>query len=387
MADYKKIVLTGGPCAGKTTAEAIVKEELTKLGYKVFFLSETATDLLKSGISPETVGLYEFQKAIADLQLKKEAAFDTIIKALPDEDKPILICDRGVNDNKAFCANNEMFEKILYDLNVNAAKIRDSYDAVFHLVTAAKGAEQYYGNATNPNRRENLEEARIADTKLINAWTGHSHLRVIDNEGKDIHQKFSKLISDITHFLGEPNPFEIERKFIIKKPDLTYLENLPNCHKVKIAQTYLESNNPNIERRVRQKNDNGAITYYYTEKSRISDIKRIEHEKRITSEEYSNLLLEQDYYTRTVVKDRYCLMENNQYFEIDVYPYWNDQCILEIELENENQDIIFPDFLHIMQEVTNDLRYTNHNFAIMNSKEFSVLQIEDDELNDIDIDL
>ena len=34
-----------------------------------------------------------------------------------------------------------MFEKILYYLNVNPAKIRDSYDAVFHLVTAAKGAE------------------------------------------------------------------------------------------------------------------------------------------------------------------------------------------------------------------------------------------------------
>ena len=44
---FAKVVLTGGPCAGKTSALTKIEEELIEKGYKVFIVSETATELIK----------------------------------------------------------------------------------------------------------------------------------------------------------------------------------------------------------------------------------------------------------------------------------------------------------------------------------------------------
>lgn len=48
--DIKRIVLTGGPCAGKTTGIAILRDRLASLGYKVIVLEEPATALMQSGV-------------------------------------------------------------------------------------------------------------------------------------------------------------------------------------------------------------------------------------------------------------------------------------------------------------------------------------------------
>ena len=50
-------------------------------------------------------------------------------------------------------------------------------------------------------------------------------------------------------------------------------------------------------------------------------------------------------------------------FEIDVYPFWNDRAIMEIELDDEGQEIIFPPEIQIIREVTSDKRYTNSSLA------------------------
>jgi predicted ATPase len=44
-----RVLMTGGPCAGKTTAIADVKADLTQLGYKVLVVPEAATLLMKGG--------------------------------------------------------------------------------------------------------------------------------------------------------------------------------------------------------------------------------------------------------------------------------------------------------------------------------------------------
>ena len=117
-------------------------------------------------------------------------------------------------------------------------ELRDGYDAVFHMVTAAKGAERFYTTANNKVRTESPEQARALDDKLLAAWTGHPHLRVIGNTGS-FEDKLKHLVAEIRSFLGEPRPMEIERKFLIEYPDIKWLESLPNCRKVDIIQTYL----------------------------------------------------------------------------------------------------------------------------------------------------
>ncbi len=75
------------------------------------------------------------------------------------------------------------------------------------------------------------------------------HLRIIDNS-TDFDKKMLRLVTEIA-FLGEPEPFEIEKKFLIEYPDINILESLPNCQKVEILQMYL-MNNDTDEVRIRQ---------------------------------------------------------------------------------------------------------------------------------------
>ena len=318
-----KIVLTGGPCAGKTTAMNWIQNNFVKQGYKVIFIPETATELITSGFAPwDTRTNIDFQDIVLKLQLEKERIFEAAAKSLPNE-KILLVCDRGIMDNKAYMSKKD-FNNLLKKNKLDEIQLRDSYDAVFHLVTAAKGAKEYY-NLDNEARTETNEEASRLDDLLISSWTGHPHLRIIDNTC-DFEEKMKRLMREIAATLGEPNPYEIERKFLIEMPDLEYLESLPNCEKVKIVQTYLKSNDDE-EIRIRQRGNNGSYTYSKTRKINIDSLKRIEIENRLTSEEYINELLNADPSRGQIIKDRYCLCYKSQYFEIDVYPFWKDKAI------------------------------------------------------------
>ena len=80
-----------------------------------------------------------------------------------------------------------MWQEITSAVGVTTQQLRDErYDAVLHLVSAADGAEQFYTTSNNAQRLEKADEkglqiARMLDKKVIEAWTGHPHLRVINN--------------------------------------------------------------------------------------------------------------------------------------------------------------------------------------------------------------
>lgn len=359
------IVLTGGPCAGKTTARSLITENFSKFGYKVLFVPETATELIDGGIYPsgkkEGMGLggIEFQYELMKLQLAKEEIFRETARKM-DAPKVLIVCDRGLFDSLAYITKPEL-KLVLNKLGLSEIEARDRYDAVFHLVTAANGAEEAYTNANNAARTETPEEAILLDNKLINAWTGHPHLRIIDNR-TDFDGKMNHLLKEISHFLGEPEPYEIERKFLIKYPDTVLLDQLPNCECVQILQTYLQSS-PGVERRIRQRGNDGAYIYLRTEKRPISPLVRVETESHISEREYRNLLMEADPALSPIRKTRYCLTYENQYLEIDLYPFWKDRAILEVELADADAQIKLPDYLHIIREVTDDERYKNYSLA------------------------
>ena len=257
------------------------------------------------------------------------------------------------------------FNRLLKSINLNESTLRDSYDAVFHLVTAAKGAKEFYTLANNQARMENIQEAIQKDSKTLNCWNGHPHLRIIDNS-TDFDSKLNRLLTEISLFLGEPVPFEIERKFLISMPDISILENHSNISKIEIIQTYLKSG-ANEEVRVRQRGNRGSYSYTKTTKQSISGMKRIEKEERINESEYLNLLMSADTNKRQIRKTRHCLVWQNQYFEIDIYPYWKDKAIMEIELTHEDQEIHFPDFIEFIKDVTDDENYKNSNLANLNN--------------------
>ena len=360
MPKITKLVITGGPCGGKSTALSKIEKYFTCLGYRVVFIGETATEMMKNGVAPWIGTNTDFQIALLNMQRSKEEIYTHWANQL-DDTHVLLVCDRGALDSKAYMSEEE-FAVVLSALQENEIELRDKYDAVFHLVTAANGAEEFYSTANNTTRTEAAATAVTIDNKLIAAWTGHPHLRVIDNSST-FEEKIQRLLLEIASFLGEPEPYEIERKFLIAYPDLAFLETLPNCAKVDIIQTYLCSNHPNTEKRVRQRGRYGQYIFTETTKKRISEVKRIETERRITQTEYLALLMSADTTLRQIKKTRYCLSYANQYLEVDVYPFWQNCAILEVEMSDENKEIVFPDYIHVLREVTEELSYSNRMLA------------------------
>ena len=126
-----KIVITGGPCGGKTTAMSWIQNAFTRMGYAVLFVDETATQLISGGAAPWlSTSNRDFQWRLLELQLNKEKTFVEIAKTMKS-DKILVVCDRAALDNRAYMTAQD-FRFVLRQMNTNEVALRDQYDAVFH---------------------------------------------------------------------------------------------------------------------------------------------------------------------------------------------------------------------------------------------------------------
>lgn len=351
------LVLTGGPCSGKTTAIATIEKELSARGYYVLIVPETATELISNGIRPfgNCLDSLSFQKIVFEKQSHKETLYLEVAKKIP-ADKIVILYDRGLMESKTYMSMED-FNKLLEFFKTDEISVKDRYDAVFHLVTAADGAEKYYTLENNLARTETPEQARSLDRKGIENWTGHPHLRVIDNS-TNFSQKISRLMAEVYSVLGNPVPVEIERRFLVQKPDLADISKHVSITTVNIVQTYLKSKD-GTEVRLRQRGINGSYFYYLTEKTEVSNLTRVEKEQKISERQYIESLNLADTSLKQIVKKRACFVYSNQYFELDLFDFSDDKAIVEIELTSESDTIRFPEFLHVIREITNDLSYRN----------------------------
>lgn len=368
MKEITKIVLTGGPCAGKTSAMTILTEQLLRYGVRVIEVREQATALKQSGKTPENMGSYEFHSLLFANQLAEEE--EALRQAEECEESKVLIaCDRGLLDSRAYVTKEE-FDRYSSSYGLNEEKLRNRYDAVFHMVTAADGAQEYYTLQNNDARSEDLEQARALDMEILSLWVGATHLRVIENHGS-FADKLKHLLAEVVAVLGIPEPLEIERKFLIEYPDLEQLNSIKACRRVPITQAYLNTPDEGLFR-VRKRGEGSDALYIKTVKHKINDIKRIEIEDYISKEEYNSYLDQKEYVDGIISKDRYCLVWHGQYFELDVYPFWIDKATLEIELLSENQEYELPDFLTLIRDVTTEKQFRNKYLAVLYHKFFAV---------------
>lgn len=374
------IVLTGGPCGGKTTALAMLRQKMVEYGVEVFVVPETATLLFTNGFNPEvlsaTLGISrELQKRILLHQIRTEDLWKELIK-LHGSKRALLICDRGAMDGAAYVGKAE-FEAMLHDLSIALVEIQNKrYHAVFHMVTAANGVESEY-NLDNPARHEDLETALLLDQKTLNAWTGHEHLKIISNyeysnsgEKKVItfEQKLDNLLRQVCGAVGIPAPLEIERKFCLEQSLDTALFPVPHLSEARIEQDYLVSSSPNLERRVRKIQYLNTVfpseaLFVYTEKVRKTNMSRLETERIISATEYLELLVQKDSCKQTIKKTRYSFVWEAQYFQLDRFIQPTALDIVEVELTTESDVIQWPSFLGQAIEVTDNLEFTNSFLA------------------------
>ena len=364
MTDHiKRIVLTGGPCAGKTTALVRIVDHFSNLGFKVFTVPEVPTLYSQGGwsyLTPNPRLYYEGELSILQTQLALEDSFMRLAETCT---KPaFVVCDRGTMDISAYISP-DMWHDITSRCSTDSNALRRRYDAVLHLVSAADGAEQYYTLATNANRYEQANEeglrlARDLDKKVNRAWTGHPHLRVINNHD-NFDTKLNRVLKEISNVMGIPQPIEHERTYVVE-----VVGELPESIESEITQTYLVAD-PDCEVRLRRRDWGGEVVNVHKTKKRISPTEVLETERQVSNALYESLLQQADPYRSTIRKTRRSFIWRGQYFEIDTFHEPIDGLtLLETKGVAKQESVNFPPFLRVVEEVTGNRQYYNYNIAL-----------------------
>ena len=194
------LVLTGGPCGGKSTGMTMIKKELELDGYTVYTVPEVPTILISGGCAyPGENGgelLMEFETGLIALQMSIEESFLRI--AASTGCKSVVIFDRAIMDIPAYLPA-QAWKDVLARNSLTEDSLADRYDMVLHMQTAAEGAEQFYTTANNVARTETAAQARELD-KRINANWGRCckhKVEVATNKGTTFDQKIEKAVKAV----------------------------------------------------------------------------------------------------------------------------------------------------------------------------------------------
>lgn len=354
-----RIVLTGGPAAGKTTVlSRILKEFRREDGWRVITIPETATELISGfGLKPfdNCMSMYKFQYFVISDQLHKEELALKGAEVVP-EDNILIIYDRAIFDDKAYVSDDE-FAEILSSFGKTEDEILSGYDAVIHLVSSAKGAEFAY-NLDNAARSESLEDAVKMDDLTLRAWSRHPVRYIIENYD-DFEVKITNAIAAINRVVGRPVKAPEKKKYLIKMPDCKVLLEKYSAVPVQMMQTYLTSSDESVERRIRQQSNGSEYLYFYTDKHTMPDGSKYITERPISLKEYVSRLMEYDYSYHSVKKCKYNFIYKEHRLAVDVYPFCDDKAVLYVYEKGGE----IPEGIEVIKDITNDEMYKNRRFA------------------------
>lgn len=157
-------------------------------------------------------------------------------------------------------------------------------------------------------------------------------------------------------------PLEKEFKFLIDYPDEAELASYPGSDCSQIDQVYLIS--PQGSLRIRKREwASGQIEYTKTCKYYVREHVRQEEEQVIDESSYQTLLLQADPACRVLQKRRWRIPYAGLVYEIDLYPFWHDRAVLEVEVEREDQPIPLAPFVRYVRDISQDRRYSNYNLS------------------------
>ena len=159
-------------------------------------------------------------------------------------------------------------------------------------------------------------------------------------------------------------PLEIERKYLIRRPDPDFLAGLPGCEMSRITQTYLVPEEDGFARRIRRRSTGeGGWQYTYTRKKRIGTGTHIELEDEISRERYEALQQEADPELHPIEKCRSCIPYAGRLLELDVYAFDEERATLEVELPSIDTPVSLPDWVELLADVTEYREFSNYALA------------------------
>jgi predicted ATPase len=162
----RRVVLTGGPGAGKTAVLEIIRHSLCE---HVVVLPESAGIVFGGGFprSAEAGVRRPAQRAIFFVQRELESAAES-------RNPAIVLCDRGTVDGAAYWPGPDT---LWSSVGVGRLTELARYDAVIHLRTPS--SEQGYDRA-NPLRTETPADAARIDARIGVEWDGHPRVFTVD---------------------------------------------------------------------------------------------------------------------------------------------------------------------------------------------------------------
>lgn len=360
--EVTRIVLTGGPAAGKTSLiSRIMKDFKQEDGWRVITIPETATMLISGfGLGPfeGCMSMLDFQYYVIADQLHKEKLALKAAEIVP-QDKILIIYDRAIFDDLAYITDEE-FRVILDYFGRTPDDIMAGYDAVLHLVSCAKGAEFAY-NYGNAARFETIEDARRMDDRTIAAWSSHPNFHIIDNS-IDFEDKLNRAMAKIYEIIGESMPEKEKRKYLIELPDASALIDKYGAVITDMTQTYLADSKANTERRIRKQKNGNDYMYFYTEKRSGEDGKKWVTEKPISEKTYNSYLLEANPSLHPVSKEKLCFSYDGHDMAADIYPFSTDKAILFVYGPSLDSAKLPPE-IKMIQDVSGNPEYKNKRLA------------------------
>jgi len=159
-------------------------------------------------------------------------------------------------------------------------------------------------------------------------------------------------------------PLEIERKFLIKRPDENELSAIEGAYKYDMEQIYLSVTDDGEHPRIRRRERDGEVQCFYTVKRKISALTRVEIEREISPEEYAALAADEGGRPAIIQKTRWCIPSGKHTAEVDIYPFWSRTATVEVELASEGEEYTLPVCLAVMREVTGERRFLNRSMAL-----------------------
>jgi len=369
-----RLVLTGGPCGGKTTAQNRLATFFESLGWRVFRVPETATILLNGGIS---FGLlteaqrFEFQTNLLKTMLQLEDTYFSLART--QTRNCLVICDRGAMDCSAYLPKED-WEKVMEQGNWNEVDLRDNrYHQVIHLVTAAKGAEEHYTRSNNAARTESLTMAIKNDQLVGEAWVGHPYYEVIDNS-TDFEMKMRRLTKTVADKLAIPNADEwldakaVKMKFLVEGPwpiPGEFQGELPRWRDFTVHHDYLPCYDGGPQARIRRRGRHGKWMYTHTVRRQDGE-EVVETRTNVSRQIYDQLLSQADRESNvTIEKTRRCFTWHDQYYQLDIYTCPHPGLmLLETYTCLPPSQLQLPDFIKIVKNVTGNPEYSMFNLSL-----------------------
>uniref|UniRef100_A0A914EEF7 NadR/Ttd14 AAA domain-containing protein n=1 Tax=Acrobeloides nanus TaxID=290746 RepID=A0A914EEF7_9BILA len=377
-----KLVLTGGPCGGKTTGQSRLAAFFESIGWKVFTVPEAATVLLNGGVKFAELSkeaAFGFQRDLLLTLLQLEKVFFTQASLVQNKNV-LVICDRGAMDPSAYI-DKEGWERILRECNLDQFDLRENrYNQVIHMVTAADGAEKYYTLSNNTARAESmLTQACQLDEFTRSAWLGHPYVDIVDNSDCiSFEDKILKVLQVVCDRVGIAYNDRFaknskKRKWLIRSFDE---KDFPRYEEFFITHDYLLADKPDLQVRIRERRQNNRSTYTITTRTLMKP-EPVETRMQITEREYNRYLSMKDNGRATLFKRRLCFQFHTTFFHLDIFtdplpPACKGQPIMILETYTTkpvgDPEPLLPSCLDVVREVTGDAKYSMYSLAAVSQK-------------------